>query len=141
MSSLDKKRLEVTLAIAGYAVSGGTASAVPTPGVEVPKQVVLTAADIAMYTSIWKIYFGEDLSYKALPEMLTELGIVTVAAMGTAYIVAKGSTAILSEIADWVGPMGWGIKAAMAGSLSGLFGAARALYCDRLYAETHPQPA
>lgn len=141
MSSLDKKRLEATLAIAGYAVSGGTASAVPTPGVELPKQVVLTTADIAMYTSIWRIYFGEDLSHKALPEMLTELGIVTVAAMGTAYIVAKGSTAILSEIADWAGPMGWGVKAAMAGSLSGLFGAAWALYCDRRYAEIHPQPA
>lgn len=37
--------------------------------------------------------------------------------------------------------MGWGVKAAMAGSLSGLFGAAWALYCDRLYAEIHHQPA
>jgi len=135
VSSLGKKRLEVALAIASYAVGGGTAAAVPTPCMEVPKQIVLTASDIAMYTTIWKLYFEEDLLHKGLLEMLAEVGLVTVAATGTAYIVAKGSTAILNEITDWAGPMGWGVSAAIAGSLTGLFGALWALYCDRLYSE------
>ena len=135
MSSLGKKRLETALAIAGYAVGSGTASAVPTPCVEIPKQIVLTASDIAMYTTIWKIYFEEDLSSKGVLEMLAELGLVTVAAAVTAYIVAKGSTAILCEVTDWVGPLGWGVSAAIAGSLTGLFAFAWALYCDNLYSQ------
>ncbi len=139
MSSLGKKRLEVALAIATCAAGGGAVSAAPTPGIEIPKQVVLTASDIAMYTSIWKIYFEEDLSSKRVVEMLVELGLVTVAATGTAYIVAKASTAILCELTDWIGPMGWGVAAAIAGSLTGLFGAAWALYCDYLYTQKEPQ--
>jgi hypothetical protein len=139
MDTLGKKRLEVALVIATCAVGSGTASATPTPGVEVPKQVILTASDIAMYTSIWKIYFQEDLSSKKVLEMLIELGLVTVAAAGTAYIVSKATTAILCEITDWFGPMGWGISAAIAGSLTGLFGGAWALYCDHLYHQKMPQ--
>lgn len=141
MSSLGKKRLEAALAIAGYAVGGGTAAIAPTPCVEVPKQIVLTVSDIAMYTTIWKIYFGEDLFHKGLLEMLAEVGLVTVAATGAAYIVTKGSTAILNEITNWAGPVGWGISAVISGSLTGLFGAVWALYCDNLYSQRQTQPA
>ncbi|RUR84498.1 hypothetical protein ACF3DV_19525 [Chlorogloeopsis fritschii PCC 9212] len=140
VSSLGKKRLEVALAIATCAIGSGGASAAPTPGIEVPKQVVLTASDIAMYTSIWKIYFQEDLSDKNVIEMLAELGLVTVAAAGTAYVVSKVSTAVLCEITDWLGPMGWAVGAAIAGSLTGLFGAAWAVYCDYLFCQKQPQP-
>lgn len=140
MSNLGKKRFDVIWAIAGYAASGGTVSASPTPCLEIPKQVVLTASDILMYTRIWKIYFEEELSDKELMQMLTELGIVTIAAAGTAYLVAQGSTAILREVADWTGPMGWSVSAAITGSLTGVFGAAWAIYCDRLYCEKNPEP-
>ncbi|NDJ21614.1 hypothetical protein GS682_08170 [Nostoc sp. B(2019)] len=140
MSSLGKRRLEAVLAIATYAVGSGTASATPTPGIEVPKQIVLTASDIAMYTTIWKIYFHEDLSSQGILDMLAQLGLVTLAATGTAYIVAKTTTAIVSEITGWIGPIGWGVKAAIAGSLSGLFGVTWALYCDRIYSQRQPQP-
>jgi uncharacterized protein (DUF697 family) len=128
-----KKRIEAVLAIAGYAASGGAVSALPSPGAEIPKQFVLTAADIGMYTLIWKIYFEEDLSHKNILEILAELGMVTIGAVGTAYVVAKVSTAILGEIDNWFGPVGWGIKAAIAGTLSSLFGLAWTLYCDNLY--------
>jgi hypothetical protein len=140
VSSLGKKRLEAALAIASYAIGGGTAMAAPTPCVEVPKQIVLTASDIAMYTTIWKIYFGEDLFHKGLLEILMEVGLVTVAATGAAYIVTKGSTAILNEITNWAGPVGWGISAVISGSLTGLFGAMWALYCDNLYSQRETQP-
>ncbi|NJR76746.1 MAG: hypothetical protein HC773_30795 [Scytonema sp. CRU_2_7] len=140
MSSLGKKRLEATLAIATYAVGSGTASAAPTPGGEIPKQILLTASDVLMYTSIWKIYFEEDLSRKELVEILAELGLVTIAATGTAYVVSKASTAILKEITNWTGPLGWGFVAAIAGSLSGLFGVAWAIYCDQVYSQRQPQP-
>jgi hypothetical protein len=140
VSDLNKKRLETVLAIATCAISSGTASAAPTPGGEIPKQVILTAADILMYTSIWKIYFQEDLSTKGLVDILTELGLVTVGATGTAYVVSKATTAILKEITNWTGPLGWGFTAAIAGSLSGLFGAMWAVYCDYLYSQREQQP-
>ncbi|MBW4643203.1 MAG: hypothetical protein KME23_09440 [Goleter apudmare HA4340-LM2] len=139
MKSLGKKRLEAVLAIATYSVGSGTASAAPTPGGEIPKQILLSAADVLMYTSIWKIYFEEDLSQKALVEILTELGLVTVAAAGTAYVVGKATSAILKEITNWTGPLGWGVTAVIAGSLSGLFGVAWAIYCDRVYSQRAPQ--
>ncbi|MFN6570172.1 hypothetical protein [Dendronalium sp. ChiSLP03b] len=141
MSNLGTKRLETALAIATYAIGSGTASIAPTPGGEIPKQLILTASDILMYTRIWKIYFEEDLSNKGLVEILAELGLVTVGATATAYIVSKASTAILKEITNWTGPLGWGIAGAIAGSLSGLFGFAWALYCDNLYSQKGLKPA
>lgn len=135
MSNLGKKRLEAVLAIATYSIGNGTASAAPTPGIEIPKQIVLTASDVAMYTTIWKIYFHDDLSSKGILEMLAELGLVTLAATGTAYIVGKTTTAITSEIADWLGPVGWGVTVVIATSITGLFAASWAVYCDRLYSE------
>jgi len=124
------------LAIAGYAIGGGTAAAQPLR--RVPKQIVLTASDIAMYTTIWKIYFGRI--YSTRTSRNTEVGLVTVAATGAAYIVTKGSTAILNEITNWAGPVGWGISAVISGSLTGLFGAVWALYCDNLYSQREIQP-
>ncbi len=139
MSNLGKKRLASVLAIATYSVGSGTASAAPTPGGEIPKQILLTVSDIFMYTNIWKIYFEEDLSSKELVEILTELGLVTVAATGTAYIVSKANTAILKEITNWMGPLGWGLTAVIASSISGSFGVAWAIYCDRICSQKEPQ--
>ncbi|MDP5337497.1 MAG: hypothetical protein NWQ28_02845 [Nodularia sp. (in: cyanobacteria)] len=139
MSDLGKKRLEAVLAIATYSIGSGTASAAPTPGGEIPRQLILTASDVLMYISIWRIYFQEDLSRQGLLDILAELGLVTVSAAGTAYIVTKASTAILKEITNWTGPLGWGVTAAIAGSLSGLFGVVWALYCDRLASERELQ--
>lgn len=64
---------------------------------------MLTTSDIFMYISIWKIYFEEELSHKEVLTMLAELGLIAVAAAGTAYVVAKSSTAILAEIANRFG--------------------------------------
>jgi hypothetical protein len=138
--NLSKKRLETALAIATYAIGSGTASVAPTPGGEIPKQIILTASDIFMYTSIWKIYFEENLSSKELVEILAELGLVTLGAAGTAYIVSKASTAILKEITNWIGPLGWGATAVIASSLNSLFGVIWALYCDHLYSRREMKP-
>lgn len=135
MNHLGKKRLEAALAIAGCAASGGAATAVPMPCGEVPKQVVLTASDILMYVTVWKIYFEEDLSQKDLLALLAEVGIITAAAAGTAYLAAKGSTALLKEITNWAGPMAWWVGALLAGSLTGGLGGLWAFYCDYRYCQ------
>jgi hypothetical protein len=45
MSNIGKNRLEIVLAIARYSIGSSTATAAPTPGGEIPKQIVLTASD------------------------------------------------------------------------------------------------
>ncbi|WP_197480117.1 MULTISPECIES: hypothetical protein [unclassified Anabaena] len=135
MSNINKKRLDAIFAIATYAVGSGAASAVPTPGAEIPKQVILTASDILMYVSIWKTYFQDDVSSQGIVKMLTQLGLVTVGVTGTAYVAGKATTAILKEINNWTGPLGWGVTAVIAGSFTGLFGVMWALYCDYLYSQ------
>jgi hypothetical protein len=139
VSDIGKKRLDAILAIATYSIGSGTASSVPSPGGEIPRQLILTASDILMYISVWKIYFQEDLSSQGLVQILAELGLVTISATGTAYIVSKATTAILKEITNWTGPVGWGVTAAIAGSVSGLFGLVWAVYCDRLLTERQAQ--
>jgi hypothetical protein len=139
VSNLGKKRLDAVLAIANCVVRNGAAVAVPTPGGEIPKQLILTASDILTYTAIWRIYFQEDLSSKQLFEILAEMGLVTVVATGTAYVASKATTAILKEIYNWTGPLGWGVTATITGSLTGLIGLAWAVYCDNLYCERVPE--
>ncbi|MBW4616721.1 MAG: hypothetical protein KME21_26435 [Desmonostoc vinosum HA7617-LM4] len=140
MSSLGKKRIDAVLTIAAFSVGGAVASAVPTPGGEIPKQLLFTASDIIMYTKIWKIYFEEDLSSKGLMQILVELGFVTVAATGIAYVCSKANTAILKELMNWTGPLGWVAIAAISSSIGGLFALSWLLYCDRLYSDKNPQP-
>jgi len=139
MSELGKKRLEAAWTIAGYATGGGAVSVAATPGIEVPKQLLLAVSDVLMYGTIWKIYFEEDLTQKELLEILAELGLVTVTATGAAYLVAEATSAIAREIADWLGPSGWGVSAIIASSLTATIGALWALHCDQLYQERQAQ--
>lgn len=133
MSNIGKKRLEALISLSRYAVGGGTVAAAPLLGGEIPKQIALTASDIFMYLSLWKIYFEADLTQKELLDMLAELGMITITAAGTAYLVAKGSSALLCEIANRFGLVGWGIAATVTGSLTGVCGLLWILYCDFLY--------
>ncbi|MCP2729924.1 hypothetical protein [Limnofasciculus baicalensis] len=139
MSNLGKKRLDTIWAIASYAAGSSTIAAAPTPGGTITKQVILTASDILMYTQIWKTYFEEELSEKELIDMLKDLGLIAVAAAGSAYIVVQSSTIIVREIINWFGPIGWGISAIITGSLNALCGAALAIYCDRIYCQKNPE--
>ncbi len=141
MSNLGKKRLDTISTIVTCALGNASVSAAPTPGGELPKQFLLTAADVLMYSRIWKLYFEEELSNKSVVEMLTELGLVSAVGLGTGYVVSKVTTAVLKEITNWTGPLSWFVTATLAGSLSGSFGAAWALYCDNLYLQKHPEAA
>lgn len=133
MKQLEKKRLEAALAIASYAASSGAVVTAPTPGLELPKQVVLTASDTLLYATIWKIYFEDDLAQKELLEILAEVGLVVVTSVGTTYLVTKGSMVLLGELAGWLGPPGWALKVLVSGSLIGLVAVMWTVMCDRIY--------
>lgn len=139
VNPIGKKRLEAILTISGYAAGDGAISALPSADGDFSKQIAITTSDILMYSSIWKVYFEETLTAQDLQAMLVELGLVTVAAAGTAYLVSQGTNFILRRIIGWLGPIGWWGTALVSGSLAGLFGMAWMAYCDRRFQDMHPE--
>lgn len=130
--NLNKKRKKAALAILAVAAGSGVVIAIPISSGEIPKQVFMTVAAVAMYTVIWDIYFDEELSQKDIKSILVDLGLITLISAGTAYITAKGATALISDITNWLGAIGWGVVGIIAGSVTGLLGVAWASYCDDL---------
>ena len=133
MSNLNLRRKKAALAILAAVGGSGVVMAIPMPSVEIPKQVFMTAANVAMYTMIWDIYFDEELSQKNVKSILLDLSLITLISAGTAYVTAKGTTALISDITNWLGAMGWGVAGAIAGSATGFLGLTWTFYCDDLY--------
>lgn len=133
MSSLHHKRKQVFIAILAAVCGSSVVTATPTPDIEISKQVFLTIADVAMCAIIWNIYFDEELSKKDVISILLDLLVVTVISAVTAYITAKGITALINDVTDWLGLMGWGVIGIIAGLATSLLGVGWASYCDDLY--------
>jgi hypothetical protein len=70
---MNKRRKALWLIVPVAALTGGT-SGTPTPGLEFPKQVAVSAADIALLAGIYNVYFEEDVSPKDMPELSSKLG-------------------------------------------------------------------
>lgn len=133
MSSLRPKRNRVFLAILAAVSGSGVVTAAPTPDMEIPKQIFLTVADVAMCTVIWDIYFDEELSQKNIKSILLDLLLIAVISVVTALVTAKAITALISQITNWLGAIGWLVAGLIAGVATSLLGVAWAFYCDDLY--------
>ena len=77
MSNLNLRRKKAALAILAAVGGSGVVMAIPIPNVEIPKQVFMTAANVAMYTVVWDIYFDEELSQKDVKSILLDLSLIT----------------------------------------------------------------
>lgn len=138
MSSLHHKRKQVSIAILAAVFGTGVVTATPTPNLEISKQVFLTIANVAMCALVWNIYFDEELSKKDIISILLDLSIVTVISAFTAYVTAKGITALINDITNWLGVIGWVVIGIIAGLATSLLGIGWASYCDDLYRhQTH----
>lgn len=113
--------------------ASGFVTATPTSSIEIAKQAFMTVVDVAMFTVIWDIYFDEELSQKDIKSILLDLSLITLLSAGTAYVSAKGATALISQLTDWLGSIGWVVAGVVAGLATGLLGFAWACYCDDLY--------
>lgn len=133
MSNLRQKRKRVFLVILAAVSSSGVVTAAPTPDMEIPKQIFLTVADVAMCTLIWDIYFDEELAQKNIKSILLDLGLIGVISVVTAFITAKAITALISQMTNWLGSIGWGVAGLIAGLATSLLGVGWAFYCDDLY--------
>lgn len=136
MNNLNQKRKQAAMAILAATCASGVVAATPTPNIEIPKQIFLTLADVAMCTVIWDIYFDEELLQKDIKSILLELGLIAAISIFTAYITARAITTLTSKLTTSLGSFGWGIEGLIAGCATILLGMAWAFYCDDLY--RHP---
>ena len=138
MGKLNETRIETIFTITAAAGVGGFATFAPTPTLEVPKQVVLGAADIAMCCAIWKFYFKEEMAEKSMIQTLGTTGLIAAVAFGAGWIVAKGATGILHEFANAIPGIGWVSSGVVAASATATLGLAFMWYCDTRYRNMYP---
>jgi hypothetical protein len=133
MSQIKHKRSKAAIAILAAVVGSGVVTANATPNIDLSKQLFITIANVAMCIILWDIYFDEELAKKNIGSVLSEFCIITLSSVVTAYILAKGTTALMNYVVQTLGSRGWGVTGILAGLLTGLLGLGWAFYCDDLY--------
>ena len=90
--------IKITRTMGGAALSG----AVPTPTLELAKQLGISIADAWMCFDIYKTYFGKDLSKQDLARMLQTTGVIVLGGGIAGYVGIRLAQAVLSEILEQV---------------------------------------
>ena len=90
--------LKITRTMGGAALSG----AVPTPTLELAKQLGISIADAWMCFDIYKTYFEKDLTKRELSKMLQTTGIVILGGGLAGYVGIRLAQALLSEILEQI---------------------------------------
>ena len=90
--------IKITRTMGGAALSG----AVPTPTLELAKQLGISIADAWMCFDIYKTYFGKDLSKQDLARMLQTTGVIVLGGGIAGYVGIRLAQALLSEILEHV---------------------------------------
>lgn len=88
--------IKITRTMGGAALSG----AVPTPTLELAKQLGISIADAWMCFDIYKTYFEKDLSKQELGKMLQMSGVVILGGGIAGYVGIRLAQAVLSEILE-----------------------------------------
>ncbi len=90
--------IKIMRTMGGAALSG----AVPTPTLELAKQLGISIADAWMCFDIYKTYFGKDLSKQDLQRMLQTTAVVVLGGGIAGYLGIRLAQAVLSEILEQV---------------------------------------
>jgi hypothetical protein len=139
IGQVKQKRNKAAIAILAAVVGTGVVTLNPTPDIEVAKQMFITIADVAMCIMLWDIYFDEELSKKTIQSVLSELCLITLSSVFTAYILAKSITVLMNYLIHVLGSAGWGISGVLAGLFTGLLGIGWTFYCDDWYRNSKAQ--
>jgi hypothetical protein len=139
IGQVKQKRNKAAIAILAAVVGTGVVTLNPTPDIEVAKQMFITIADVAMCIMLWDIYFDEELSKKTIQSVLSELCLITLSSVFTAYILAKSITVLMNYLIHVLGSAGWGISGVLAGLFTGLLGIGWTFYCDDWYRNSKSQ--
>ncbi len=90
--------LKITRTVGGAALSG----AVPTPTLELAKQLGISIADAWMCLDIYRSYFGEDLNKRELGKMLGTSAAVILGGGIAGYVGIRLAQALLGEILEQI---------------------------------------
>lgn len=100
--NIEKKRydslLKITRTMGGAALSG----AVPTPTLELAKQLGISIADAWMCFDIYKTYFDKELSKQDLAKMLQTTGVLVLGGGIAGYVGIRLAQALLGEILEQI---------------------------------------
>ena len=80
----------------------GFTSSLPTPTIEVPKQISISAVDLALCFYIYRLYFDEDIQKsEQVINLMKRAGLVTVSGGTIVYIGYKAARGLFDEIANF----------------------------------------
>lgn len=129
------KKVDAIWVVVQHCVGSAGASAVPTPGAELPKNAALRANDIAMCVRIAYTYCGKKFSKEEVIELLKEAGIAV--SVGGVLSVGAGAVghAAVNEMLNFIPVVGWGIKAVLASSLCAGIGWAFIKFCESRFGD------
>ncbi len=103
----DEKWNECAFNIISTSFVTGVASALPTPTIEIPKQIAISVGDLTLCFLIYRTYFSDDIkNSKQLMKLLEHAGLVTVVGGTLTYIGYKAARGVFDEIANFVPPIG-----------------------------------
>ncbi len=98
----EKKRYDSLIKITRTMGAAALSGAVPTPTLELAKQLGISIADAWMCFDIYKTYFGKDLSKRDLASMLQTTGVVVLGGGLAGYAGIRLAQALLSEILEQI---------------------------------------
>jgi hypothetical protein len=134
--SVNKRRLDATFSITAAALGTASITAIPTPALELSKQLSIAATDLALCWRVYEIYFDDQLNTATALELLRTLGAVTAVGGALTYTAIKLSQVIVDELSILLGPARVGISlisATASGATTLALGAAWMLLCDRMF--------
>jgi hypothetical protein len=126
-------RVQSILKIAGFAGGSLVFSGAPKPGAEIPSHIVLTGADFVMCGMIYHDYFGRRITQRSIVKTLGMTGLFVAITLGGGTLLAKGATGAFSEVANFLGPLGWMASGLLAAGSTGVLGLVWLFVVDSAY--------
>jgi hypothetical protein len=124
------KRIKTIGAITTAALATSAGSGTPTPMLELPKQAVIAVGDLALCVTIYTIWFDARISNDEMRGLLLDAGIAAVTAGTLVYGGVKLTEGLLAEALNLLGPLGWGVKATITGSVTWIVGFSFWMLCE-----------
>lgn len=90
--------LKITRTMGGVALSG----AVPTPTLELAKQLGISITDAWMCFDIYRTYFGKDLKKQDLARMLQTTGVIFLGGGIAGYVGIRLAQALLHDLLEQI---------------------------------------
>jgi uncharacterized protein (DUF697 family) len=136
-SAVAAKRRQALKLIAEFSFGSTSVSSLPTPLLEVPKQVVLTATDLTLCWRLYALYYDETLSLDSLLALLKRAGVITVVGGVSVYAGARSLQGMVDEALNLT-IVGTIFSGFIAGSYTAGFGLAFLYWVDRCWQQDQP---